>query len=115
AKPLFVQGGAPRVKCVALIGALAAALVTAAASASGPPSGTVQGQVLVNPMSVVVVAPADPVKALWPVALRLEPGPGIPKPECAVEDEPVRGRVGIGAEVAEALELHGLTKRQLHE
>ena len=51
----------------------------------------------------------------WPVALRLEPGPAVSKSECAVEDEPPRRRVGIEAEVAEALELHGLTDRQLGE
>ena len=45
----------------------------------------------------------------------MEPGPAVPKSECAIEDEPPRRRVGIGAEVAEALELHGLTDRQLGE
>src|SRR5438034_8447437 len=48
-------------------------------------------------------------------ALRLEPGPGVLEAECAVEDEASRRRVGIRAEVAEALELHGLTERQLRE
>src|SRR4051794_23062021 len=47
--------------------------------------------------------------------LRLEPGPGVLEAECAVEDEPPRRRVGIRAEIAEALELHGLTNRQLCE
>jgi hypothetical protein len=43
--------------------ALCSGLVAGAASASGPRSGSVQGQVRVNPLSVVVVVPADPVKA----------------------------------------------------
>jgi hypothetical protein len=43
--------------------------------------------------------------------LRLEPGPRVLEAECAVEDEPPRRRVGIRAEIAQALELHGLTNR----
>src|SRR5205085_4541019 len=54
-------------------------------------------------------------RSLWPGGLRLELGPGVPEAEGAVEDEPSGRRVGIGAEVAEALELHGLTDRQFRE
>ena len=50
-----------------------------------------------------------------PAALRPELGPGVLEAERAVEDEPLRRRVGIRAEIAEALELHGLTNRQLGE
>ena len=50
-----------------------------------------------------------------PAVLRLELGPGVPEAEGAVEDEPPGRRVGIRAEVAEALELHGLTDRQFRE
>src|SRR5690348_5180708 len=53
--------------------------------------------------------------SLWPGGLRLELGPGVPEAEGAVEDEPSGRRVGIRAEVAEALELHGLTGRQFRE
>ena len=45
----------------------------------------------------------------------LELGPGVLEAERAVEDEPPGRRVGIRAEVAEALELHGLADRQLGE
>src|SRR5215203_3157052 len=48
-------------------------------------------------------------------ALRLDLGPAVFEAECAVEDEPARRRVGIRAEVAEALELHGLADGQLRE
>ena len=44
-------------------------------------------------------------RSLWPGGLRLELGPGVPEAEGAVEDEPSGRRVGIRAEVAEALEL----------
>src|SRR2546421_7855601 len=54
-------------------------------------------------------------RSLWPGGLRLELGPGVPEAEGAVEDEPSGRRVGIRAEVAEALELHGLTDRQFRE
>src|ERR1700747_2413900 len=53
--------------------------------------------------------------SLWPGGLRLELGPGVPEAEGAVEDEPSGRRVGIRAEVAEALELHGLTDRLFRE
>src|SRR6187397_2312462 len=59
-----------------------------------------------------------PGRAEWsrrPAALRLEPGPAVPEAERAVEDEPLRRRIRIRAEVTEALELHGLTDRQLRE
>jgi hypothetical protein len=48
-------------------------------------------------------------------SLRLELRPSIPECERAVEDECIRCRVGIGAEVAEPLELHGLADRNLRE
>src|SRR5215469_16797730 len=54
-------------------------------------------------------------RSLWPGGLRLELGPGVPEAEGAVEDEPSGRRVGIRAEVAEALELHGLTDGQFRE
>src|SRR5215472_5700206 len=54
-------------------------------------------------------------RSLWPVGPRLELGPGVPEAEGAVEDEPSGRRVGIRAEVAEALELHGLTDRHFRE
>src|ERR1700748_15984 len=54
-------------------------------------------------------------RSLWPGGLRLELGPGVPEAEGAVEDQPSGRRVGIRAEVAEALELHGLTDRQFRE
>lgn len=48
----------------ALACALCAALVAGAArGAQGPPSGAVQGRVLVNALSVVLEVPTDPVKA----------------------------------------------------
>ena len=50
-------------------------------------------------------------RSLWPGGPRLELGPGVPEAEGAVEDEPSGRRVGIRAEVAQALELHGLTDR----
>src|SRR5436190_1507125 len=50
-----------------------------------------------------------------PPALRLQLRPGVFQAERSVEDEPSRGRVGIRAEVAKALELHRLTNRQLRE
>src|ERR1700753_4516511 len=53
--------------------------------------------------------------SLWPGGLRLELARGAPEAEGAVEDEPSGRRVGIRAEVAEALELHGLTNRQFRE
>ena len=53
--------------------------------------------------------------ALTPPALALEPAPGVLEAECPVEDEPLRRRVRIRAEIAKALELHGLTNRQLRE
>jgi hypothetical protein len=37
--------------------------------------------------------------------LLLDPGPGVFERESAIEDETARGRVGIEAEVADALEL----------
>ncbi len=43
--------------------------------------------------------------------LRLEPGPGVLEAEGAVEDEPPGRRVRVRAEIAEALELDGLTNR----
>jgi hypothetical protein len=42
-------------------------------------------------------------------ALRLSLGPAVLEAERAVEDEPLGCRVGVGAEVAEALELRGLS------
>src|SRR5919109_5441276 len=54
-------------------------------------------------------------RPLRPMAHALELGPGVFEAECAVEDEPAVRRVGIRAEVAEALELHGLPNRQLRE
>src|SRR5581483_5580384 len=54
-------------------------------------------------------------RSLWPGGLRLELGPGVPEAEGAVKDGPPGRRVGIRAEVAEALELHGLTDRQFRE
>src|SRR5262245_55982757 len=47
--------------------------------------------------------------------LRLAPGPGVLEAERAVEDAPLRRRVGVRAEVAETLELHGLADRQGRE
>ena len=35
----------------------------------------------------------------WLVTLRLEPGPGVPEAERAVEDEERRRRVGVRADV----------------
>src|SRR2546430_561320 len=56
-----------------------------------------------------------PATARRGLPLRLEPGPGVLEAECAVEDELPRRRVRVRAEVAEALELHGLTNRQLRK
>jgi hypothetical protein len=51
------------VKYAGVVWAVSAALAAGAASASGSPSGAVQARVLVNPLSVVVLVPSDPVKA----------------------------------------------------
>src|SRR3954471_7558101 len=51
----------------------------------------------------------------WPAALSLYFRPAVLEAERAVEDESVRRRVGIRAEVAQSLELHGLADRQLRE
>ena len=50
-------------KYAGVVWAVSAALAAGAASASGSPSGAVQARVLVNPLSVVVLVPSDPVKA----------------------------------------------------
>jgi hypothetical protein len=46
-------------------------------------------------------------------SLGLQLRPEVLEGERAVEDEGIRGRVSVNAEVAQALELHGLTDRQL--
>src|SRR5665647_588852 len=48
-------------------------------------------------------------------SLRLQFRPGVPEGERPVEHERTGRRVGIGAEVAEPLELHGLAGRQAGE
>ena len=50
-------------KLAAIVCALCAALVGGAASASAPPSGSVQGRVLVNPLVVTLAVPTGAVKA----------------------------------------------------
>src|ERR1700749_4227734 len=69
----------------------------------------------VSPESPGPEEPRRCYRSLWPGGLRLELGPGVPEAEGAVEDEPAGRRVGIRAEVAEALELHGLTDWQFGE
>ena len=57
-------------KHAALGCALCAVLVAGAASAAGPPSGTVRGRILVDPLAVNVFVPAGPMKAGKDFAIR---------------------------------------------
>lgn len=69
----------------ALTGLLAAAFAAGIAhAATGPPAGTVSARVFVNPLSVAVLVPAQPVKAGRDFRIRAEVGNAGPVPVFAV-------------------------------